>query len=280
MHTRHVIGARCLSASAAALATVLTSCGARSSISGDGGAATGQTSASSSASTTGAGGPCTVDGIRLCKNPECTIPAGACPGLGCTPAADRETGMPEEAGVCWADVPNFLTESCTACKDGEVCVHRSPTELFCVPFDVCDRLYKLGATTACRYADKTPFTDAPLESGASCPLGMTNLLCGGACGACKITYPWACVGRSATRPFGVCVSAFSVNQPPFLCSYDATGKPIQPCTLGWCAVFDNPAPDNVISQRFGVCMPGNDCVSASKGTPLKCLDAVGVNHGS
>jgi len=266
------------------LAAALAGCG-RTSLDGQGVGGMWSGSQGSTGSSAGAAGSlCDPAGIRVCHDPECPVIPGECPPLGCTPAANLETGAPEQAGVCWLDIPTFLSEPCIACNDGEVCVHRSPTELICVPFAVCDSLAKLGAPTVCRYADKSPFTDAPPASGP-CPPGQSGILCDGGCGPCNDSPPlhlFRCVGRSATRPHGLCVeTASGTPNLGFRCSYAPDGSPIQACPtkLGeLCAVFSVGPPDDIVAQSFGICVPGTECVAAATAMPLRCLDANGSNQ--
>jgi len=251
-------------------------CGARSSLetSGPAGGAGG---VGSSKSSTGTAALCDPAGIRLCKNPECPLAPGACPGLGCTPSADRETGAPETTGVCWDDIPTFVTEQCSACKGDQVCVHRSSTELVCVPFAVCDALYKLGAGAACRYGDKSPFTDEPIAQSPVCPPGHDYQICGGACGDCLGTGGYAdrCVGRSASRPIGICTDGM-----PYLCSFKEDGTAIQPCAdaVSYCAIFKLAPPDDVYARLYGVCVGKAACVADAQVTPLLCLGSNGTDH--
>lgn len=233
-------------------------------------------------SASGAGGslptvdPCAPHGVRLCSEPECPLAVGACPGIGCTPAADRDTGVSDpDVGVCWLDIPTFLTEVCNGCDDGEVCLHRSPDELVCVPWEVCDSLYHFSAESVCRYADKSPFDDRPLAIG-TCPAAAKEKLCGGGCGGCpKDGGEYRCTGRSADRPHGICVRVIgpTVFSP---CSFGPAGDVLQACFHDdLCAVFDVAPPADVVARRFGVCLPKEDCLAKAALTPLHCFDQAG-----
>ena len=192
---------------------LLTACGGNVVVDVDAGAGAGQSTgpASGSSSSSGVGGatPCrAADGVRLCGGADQQCPAlnpPVCPGFGCTPALDVDTFADEPAGVCWSDLPGGGLTPCIACADGQVCVQRARDELFCTDPAVCQALYGLGATTACRYADKAAFDDEPLpDAPDACPVvAGSNALCGGGCGACG-PIGYICTGRSPAHPLGVC----------------------------------------------------------------------------
>lgn len=147
----------------------------------------------------GAGVTCEAAGVRLCGGACPSLEPPECPGYGCTPALDRTTLDPTAGGVCWYDLPEHTTRACAACEDGEACAYRGPEDLVCVPRAVCSALWALGDTKACRYADKSAYTNDATPVPDFCPPGGDGLVCGGTC-ACKEH----CIGRSPLHPFGIC----------------------------------------------------------------------------
>lgn len=208
---------------------------------------------------------CEAEGIRFCGEHDLCPPFGfpECTGVGCTPAGDRSNQESLEIGVCWPDIPSWVNSPCIACDDGEVCVHDDASGLFCVPFGVCAKLWELGATTACRYADKSAFTNAPLAVSLSCP-EPDNAFCGGACEPCPLEFP--CVGRSATKPLGICVEAFGGI-------YQCSASDPSPCstTGDICALFRVDPADQPFADRFGVCVQSDVCAAASAAGLVDCL---------
>jgi hypothetical protein len=209
--------------------------------------------------------------VRLCDGAQC--PAPACQ---CLPASDRDTFTPSEAGVCWTDLADWPNDECYACEDGEACIHRVTDELHCAPLDVCVSLSALGASNVCTYADKSPFTDAPLAVGGGCPV-QDHSVCGGGCGDCNQGF--RCTGRSAARGFGVCVPLSPLDKKPFPCSYGDAGAAQTPCLEQYnyfCAVYKS---DNErLARKFGMCMQLGPCKSASQVVGLHCLDVAGFEH--
>ena len=255
------------------LAVLLAACGGRTELGGvgaDGGLdATGDVNRE-----TGPSGPCEVDGVRVCGGGCPALNPPECPGTGCT-ANDRSSLTPLDDGVCWADLSGGEgVDPCDACNDGDVCAQRGE-DLVCVPFDVCDKLYSLGAVTACRYADKSPFDDQPLANPQGpCPTSRAGVLCDGACGSCPDWTSNRCVGRSAGRAFGVCARA--VAQQVWTCAVDPGGSWSRPCPLTYiydgpngkdnlvCQVFDVDASSVQAEDAYGLCEPQGACHAASQ----------------
>jgi len=213
----------------------------------------------------------TSGGVRLCGGPQCpALPAPQCPGEGCTTtmtSADASSGI----GVCWADLADHGQSLCFACADGDACVYRHADELICVPVAVCERLFALGATNVCRYADKTRYDNRPLPaSPAGCPGGLEgqHILCGGGCGDDCFGEP--CVGRSPTHPYGICASADPVNLGSVsTCSVTSQGL-VRPCpanTDDACAIFDTETADQSEARRYGLCLGRAVCQRAAAVLP-------------
>jgi hypothetical protein len=270
----------------------LAGCGARVVVDaatggGPGGAGAGDASASSTAS---AGGfsphpECAAaDGVRLCGGPQGQCPplaAPECPGFGCTPAIDIASLTVSATGVCWADAPLGAAAACTACLDGQVCAQRYDDQLVCVPPEVCEALWDLGASSVCRYADKSAYDHQKLPSPEGpCPAEAPSTLCGGACGACLASE--RCTGRSPGHPFGICVQINgNANPSPFWeCSMDEGGKILTPCPFvkPICGVFDAAAGDLAAARRYGLCFDDADrCLGLAKTLPggYLCFDEKG-----
>lgn len=201
---------------------------------------------------------CEAAGIRLCGGPCDPLGFEGCPGVGCTPVGDRVTGEALDVGVCWPDIPEWVNKSCFACDEGEVCVHDALGGLYCVPTEVCSALWALGATTACRYADKSSFQNLPIADLPYCVGGSD--VCGGDCGGC---FPNVhCVGRSATQSFGVCMSN-SLLAP-------CTKQDPSTCSIGMCATFRVPEEDQAVADRFGGCVKKSVCASAQEAGIINC----------
>jgi len=275
----------------AAVIPLLTSCGGRTAlVFVDNGGAGGAPS-SSSASTGGDGGsggvvqhpPCvSADGIRLCGgSDECPwLSAPECPGYGCTSTIELYSSAESKAGVCWADLIDNGSNPCIACKDGEACVYRAPDRLICVSLEVCEALWDMGETNVCRYADKRAYDHQPLPAPTGpCPTSWYLTLCGGECGDCDGMIA-TCTGRSAGRPFGLCIPKTSNGQHA-TCELNADGQIIQWCQstpfAAVCAVFDVPDADVAEARHYGVCMERNLCTAAAASMPggLHCYDETG-----
>ena len=169
--------------------------------------------------------------------------------------------------------------------------NRTEDQLVCVSPALCDTLWDLGATTVCRYADKSAYTHTPLPPITSepCPGGSSSkgTLCAGDCGDCAGPglEDAICTGRSPSHPFGVCAIldwSGGTQQPlPLPCSIDVDGTMIQKCGYdSWgllCAVFQVPSEDEPAARRFGVCMEDTVCIQAASILPggLFCFDNSG-----
>ena len=294
---------RAVSALALAPALAALACGGTTNRPGDdgaSGAATGSSSNQSSgtgASSAGAGGfaphpPCaSADGVRLCGGDEgCAwLEPPECPGYGCTPARNRDTFAPADVGVCWADVEHAAGVPCVGCPDGDVCLQRADDQLVCASVAVCEALWDLGATSVCRYADRSGYDHRPLPVPAGpCPGGEASVdkLCGGACGDC-IQPGFRCTGRFPDHPFGVCAyqeeeGGRDVALAVHPCSLGADGKVLLDCTdtlidLTLCAVFGTPVVDQVAALRNGLCLTEGTCLAAAAHLPggMSCFDAEG-----
>jgi len=132
--------------------------------------------------------------------------------------------------------------------------------LVCVPLDICRALALLGSSRACRYADKSAYDGSPIASGvATCPsdaqghsLRNAHILCGGDCGDCPPDRP--CIGRSATRPIGICGSldiiggGSSVDRIKRCATAADCASFPAPCAIFHVAPEDQPAAD-----QYGSC---------------------------
>lgn len=259
---------------------VLLACGGRSGLDAEGGTLDASAPAFDAAPRPDAGpfDPCLVDGVRMC--------GPGCPPLGtppcCTPAYDRASGAATGAGACWLDLGDRGQRDCAGCEDGETCAYRAPGRLVCVPEGVCRALSAMGATGACRYADKSGYDGRPLaDPPTSCPAGRDGkpladqyVLCGGACGGCARPPQYAhvpCSGRSADRPYGICPSKF----PPSVTSVDR----IQRCSSDadcpgtasfFCAVFRVGPADQTEARAYGACMATYRCTEAAIAGQVDC----------
>jgi hypothetical protein len=229
---------------------LLMACGARDALPGADGYAT----------TSGAGGPvlledCEPSDVRLCGGPTCP-PADLteCPGVGCTAVSHRNTGERLELGVCWPDLDNWVNEVCFRCEDGEVCVHHTDGQPYCAPFEVCAALNTFGAGDACRYSDRSAFTGEPLAVGDGCP----SRLCGPGCDCLG----GVCVGRSADKPFGLCVRKTD----------DRTCSPTDrtACADSTCAVFQVGSEDQPYANSRGLCVDDSACFAAEARGYVTC----------
>jgi hypothetical protein len=222
-----------------------------------------------------------ADGTRVCGGPDdaCRwLEAPECPGYGCTPVMDRSTMQPTNVGVCWADLPDKAADLCFACLEGELCAQRTPDQLVCVSQAACDAVWELGATSACRYSDKTDYTHEPIPQPGFCPAGGEGKICGGTCGACEDygAGKARCVGRSPLHPFGLCALDYLDGFPG--CWLDEGGKLGQGCGPNdLCAVFDVAAGDQPIANRYGTCVLAKYCEFAGDNLPggVRCFDASG-----
>jgi hypothetical protein len=222
-----------------------------------------------------------ADGTRVCGGSEDACPwieAPECPGYGCTPVLDRTTLEPTQAGVCWADLRDNATDLCFACVDGELCAQRSTDQLVCVSSEVCDAVWDLGATSACRYSDKSTYNREPIPEANSCPPGGHGKICGGTCGPCE-DYKAGdarCVGRSPRHPFGLCTLDYLDGFPG--CWLDDTGTLGQACGPNdLCAIFDVTPDDQPIANKYGTCVLAMNCEFAGHNLPggVRCFDESG-----
>lgn len=225
-----------------------------------------------------------ASGVRLCGgDPPCPeIPAPVCPGYGCQHASDVTTGVQANGGICIADLPDYGTFPCYACKDGEACLTRPNGDLVCVPVDVCHALWDIGVRDVCRYADKSIYDDRPLAlpSTGACPRKYT--LCGG---ACTCLYPEErCTGRSATRGYGFCEGALGLGLHPEDirgCSLSASSYPLIWCDPNYpetwvCGVYKNGPQSAVVSRKYGTCIGREACIQLRGLMNIECYDAHGV----
>ncbi|MFO0548137.1 MAG: hypothetical protein U0271_07100 [Polyangiaceae bacterium] len=238
-------------------ALLLSGCGARDDL------ATGGAGGQTNSGTQGGSASCEADGIRMCGANDCPpIGFDECPGIGCTPTGDRTSLEPLDVGVCWPDIPEWVNHPCFACEADEVCVHDTLGGLFCAPFELCSALWDSGATTACRYADKSPFVNEPWAQSPYCPHSELGTLCGGTCPPCVGDDP--CVGRSAEQPFGVCVSQLTYAE----CSATNPGA----CLASQlCAVFAVDPDSQPVADRFGLCLHIENCRVAEAAGLVHCL---------
>ncbi len=246
------------------LALLLASCGARDALeTGVGGVGAQDVSSSTGAGSAG-GGPldCAPAGVRICGGSFGCPPLEfeECPGVGCTPPSDIQSGEPLEMGICWPDIEDWVSERCLKCESDEVCVRYSDGDLYCVPFEVCDMLYAMAVEDACRYTDRSAFVGLPFASGLGCP--AQDRVCGSDCDDCAIGE--VCVGRSATNPYGLCLT-----------NDDALGA----CTRSepdcssaeWrCLVFDVPSVDQPFADDHGICVPDHRCEPGAEAGFANC----------
>ena len=259
-----------------AVAMLVVGCGGRTALSeglggGDGGLLDSAADVPTDTEDGGPFDPCLVQGVRLC-GPGCS-PVGT-PEC-CAAVRDRETDEALVAGVCWTDLSDTGQRPCAGCRDGEVCVERAPGSLVCVPFDICRALALLGSARACRYADKSAYDGSPLAPGAAtCPndtnghsLRNAHMLCGGDCGDCVPGRP--CIGRSPSRPLGVCGSIDIVGGGS---SEDRIKRCATAADCGFvhasCAVFHVAPEDQPAADQYGNC--NYDCETAAGAVGLFC----------
>lgn len=271
------------------LGSLAVGCGGRVELDGVPGSGVGGGPAGSSSTTSdpGAGGfaphpECAAaDGTRICGGASCPwLEPPECLGYGCTPALTRDALEASDGGVCWADLPSAAAELCYGCREGELCIHRTPDQLVCVPKEVCEALWDLGVRDVCRYTDKTPYDHQPIPSApsAECPGGMKWPICGGGCPPCG---DGRCVGRSPTHIFGVCAWfehwTGTTDDVVASCSPDAATERERSCQLDWaCAVFET-LDINPIARRYGTCSSIDACLHAAKYLPggVSCFDSAG-----
>ena len=208
-------------------------------------------------------GACAAEGVRFCGG-DC----GPCDDASCiVPRAPD--GQVADVAVCFRDLADRGERVCSACGDGEACLYRSPRQLVCVPDAVCQALAARGAAHLCRFSDKSAYdAERPIAStSADCPHPS---LCGGCCGDCELG--GACVGRSPTRPFGVC--ADREGERPFWRQSCAVlrhrdGDLQEYPVIANCAVFTGPEIDPEVALLNGLSVPNCDEV-VSAGYPVEC----------
>lgn len=211
---------------------------------------------------------CEPAGIRICGMEGCPpLRFEGCPGVGCTETADRDTGALLAGGICWPDIDEFANASCTVCPDGQACAHRADGGLICVPFEVCAELYETGSTEACRYADKSPFTNEPFATGGTCLPSTPQALCGNECD-CVSAY--GCTGRSATQPLGVCID-------PLTDGDGCTAADPTTCfeSLQYCAIFNVDGASQGVADKYGFCLDQERCLVAAAAGVVSCYDHQG-----
>ncbi len=281
-----------------ALALVVA-CGARADISNESipGSGLGAADAGFEVSTDGA--PldlCDPDGVRLCGDgcPDLITPdsstfdieaGNVCLGYGCLPTKDIQHFTSQSAGVCWADAQSIAKYPCGTCNDGEVCVQKSPSDLVCMPEDVCRALWTLGVRDVCRYADFHPYDGRPVATPAqACPFVAKDgpqRVCSGACPPCPGVE--RCVGRSPDHPFGLCRDDFVGGLEPQPSAFPPckTCLATLPSDAGYgCAVFDG-SDNAALAHAGGFCMPVKDCLQIGKLFPggMSCYDGSGNRLG-
>ncbi|MFO0554589.1 MAG: hypothetical protein U0271_39800 [Polyangiaceae bacterium] len=211
------------------------------------------------------GGSCSPANVRLCGGSQGCAPLGFedCPGVGCTPVADRDTGESLDVGVCWPDIEQWVSSRCLACDSDEVCVRRAEDGvLYCVPVEVCEALWAQGAGNACRYADRSAYIHQPLARANGC---IEPYACGGDC-ECDA----GCAGRSPRQPFGLC-RAEGV-EPTTQCHPGG-----DTCLPGErCAVFVVPKEDRGAAEEYGICYWTDQCQMAESSGIVRCYEASGA----
>jgi hypothetical protein len=251
----------------------------------DGGASTGDSGGATIFIDAAAVSACmSSEGVRICGGSAgCPwLDTTQCPG-GCTTPLDRD-GTPQSAvGVCWSDAADKGSVSCAVCDDGEGCLQRTPDQLVCIPIGVCESLWGGGATSLCRYADKSAYDDEPLPpEPTTCPTGVPNqhVFCGGACGACGPGNAQRCIGRSPKHPVGICANLNGEGDPNSpsdipTCSIGGSGVtcPHQEAT-NYCGVFAVASVDQETAQLYGVCIDTQDCLAMQASLPggFSCLE--------
>jgi hypothetical protein len=214
----------------------------------------------------------TPGGVRICGGSlDCPwLTAPTCAGQGCLPSGEPD------AGACFTDLPDKGDQPCSACSDGQVCVYRG-SALVCAPQDLCETLWADGDELACRYSDKSAYTNAPLPTpSGTCPgnLGgggphMPFLVCGGSCGDCGAFPTPPCVGRSPGRPFGLCPELVGVSETPSVCSVmngSGSGCPWTGIPNS-CAVFRDAIADEPVAEQYGFCLTTSNCSAAAAVLP-------------
>ena len=274
----------------AALVIATSACGGRS-IESDGGDAGAHPSTDASTAFVDAAGVAACvssEGVRICGgNAGCPwLDTTECPG-GCTPPLDHD-GTPQSAvGVCWTDAADKGAVSCAVCNDGEGCLQRTSDQLVCVPIGVCASLWSDGATTLCRYADKSSYDDRLLPpEPSSCPSNDSHaqIFCGGACGGCPLGDADRCIGRSPDHPVGICVDLFGAGDPenpsdiPTCSVSQNIGCPAEDATAV-CGVFAVARTDQIAAETDGVCIEAQECQAMEAALPggFTCIQVGGTN---
>jgi hypothetical protein len=268
-----------------AVVLLIAACGARTSPASNGDGFT----LSDGGDEQGTSGPCRIAGARVCGGGCPSLSDAECPG-GCTAAHDRQSKEPLGVRLCWSDLKTgYGVDACDACRDGDVCIQRDRTRLVCAPESLCAGLWGRGATTGCRYADKTLYDgSALLASPSTCATKIIGGQCGGGCGPCAqipTVLSGICTGRSATRSVGVCsyLSGGAPGDPRAIhtCAWQA-GKWLRTCpstiTTGsgmqkaTCLVFDAGIETMTVASLYGLCVPASVCSAIQlAGDTAKCL---------
>jgi hypothetical protein len=264
-------------------AIALTACGGRvageDDGNGDGDAGTDADSASadglpadSTAIDTGVpldGGPCSpVYGLGMC--------GAACGSCGadqrCTGFDDIEFKGSFQPGVCVppGSSPFYGDDehTCPVCaSETDLCVMTDLATFVCVPATLCRQLTpkgSVGTPSPCVYQDVTRWSPSDTLATGPCPAGGAGMgLCGGACGACGSEQ--VCVGRSATKSFGVCADR-KVNIPGVGLRTNSCGLGASCRTPGYRCLTHRTTVGRLqeIADLYGFCVPTERCDALAK----------------
>lgn len=209
---------------------------------------------------------CDPGGVRLCGGDFGCPPLDfeACPGVGCTPVADRDTGAPLDLGICWPDLENWVGRPCLSCDADEACArYADDLRYYCVPLEVCGALLAMGGGAGCRYTDGSAFTGEAISLDPSTCDKNSGVQCGPACADCDGPQDEVCMGLSPTSPVGVCI----FDNSPYACE---RGGP--PCggSSQTCMVFNVPAADQAFADGHGICEVDWVCEGAAKSGAVTC----------
>lgn len=200
-----------------------------------------------------AAGPCTfANGATICGD-KCGGDFTSC-GV-CAEFKDVD-GKKMSVGTCTVDAAKMMGARCPRCSPGYLCAQQEVDDtLVCVNPILCETQKTRGdSSRPCYWPDVTPWTGNVTIPGAACPAAGLDL-CGGDCAACPTGT--SCFGRSPRHPIGFCGRVFREDGGALGCRRGSFG-----CQAGEaCFIFETDAPQQVLANEAGFCMPVDRCKS-------------------
>lgn len=163
---------------------------------------------------------------------------------------------PTAVGLCLSRNGGLLGAQRAA--DGEVYVAVDPSfssagAWYAYPYEVGALFANNGGAARVRYADWTPWNDAPLPLSNVCPTFSDFRICGGNCAICLTLED--CTGRSPNHPYGLCVGAG--------CRISTVDGGWYGCGAGEsCLVFQSSTDGQPLANLAGFCFDNSTCQHA------------------